>query len=361
MLSFIIWDADPILVTLGGFEARWYGLFFAMAFVVGQYIITRIFLAEGKTERQVESLTLFMIVSTVVGARLGHCLFYDADYYLANPLEILKVWKGGLASHGAAFAIIVAMLLWARREKTTALWILDRIVIVVALGGAFIRMGNLMNAEIVGKPTDVPWAFVFTHPIRQAIEASQPEGVRSLSFHKTGKAFTTEGGDPRVLVQADLQAPGVDPQTLTGYGERQLPTAIMSYDEAHMHAHPEDAETVARLEGDTLKVDIPAVPRHPAQLYEALSCVAIFLALYATWARRKAALPEGRLFGWFVVGVFGLRFVYEFLKEPQVDFETELPYNMGQFLSIPLVIIGLYVLLRSYRQHMHTRSGDAIS
>lgn len=364
LLNFILWDQDPVLFRMGGFEARWYGLFFAMAFVIGQLIIARIFKAEGKTEKQVESLTLYMIVATVVGARLGHCLFYEPDYYLANPVEILKVWKGGLASHGATIGIILAMYLWARKEKTTWLWILDRIVIVVALGGAFIRLGNLMNSEIVGKPTDSPLAFVFAHAGREAIEASAPEVVKGLHFRKDPKAegvFLNGGGAPRVHILAELEAPGADPIVLQGYAERQLPAALMSYDEAHEHFRPEDAPLNPKLANGTLEVDLAAVPRHPAQLYEALSCIVLFLLLYTTWSRRKGSLPDGRLFGAFVVVLFTLRFAYEFLKENQVAFEDTMTFNLGQSLSIPLVMVGLYILSRSYRKNMHTRSGDAIS
>lgn len=364
LLSFILWDQDPVLFRVGGFEARWYGLFFAMAFVIGQLIIARIFKAEGKTEKQVESLTLYMIVATVIGARLGHCLFYEPDYYLSHPLEILKVWKGGLASHGATVGIITAMYLWSRKEKTTWLWILDRIVIVVALGGAFIRLGNLMNSEIVGKPTDSPFAFVFAHAGREAIEASAPEVVKNIRLEKDTKAeavFLNSGGQPRVHVLAKLEAPGADPRVLLGYADRQLPAALMSYDEAHEHFRPEDAPLNPRLDNGSLEVDLTAVPRHPAQLYEALSCIVLFVLLYSAWSRRKGSLPDGRLFGAFVVVLFTLRFAYEFLKENQVAFEDTMAFNLGQSLSVPLVLAGLYILARSYRKNMRTNSGDAIS
>lgn len=364
LLNFILWDQDPILFRFQGFEARWYGLFFALAFVIGQFIIARIFKAEGKTEKQVESLTLYMIIATVVGARLGHCLFYEPDYYLSHPLEILMVWKGGLASHGATIGIITAMYLWSRKEKTTWLWILDRIVIVVALGGAFIRLGNLMNSEIVGKPTDSPLAFVFAHAGREAIEASAPAVVKDVAFSKDPKAegvFTNESGQPRVRILATLEAPGADPVVLQGYAERQLPISLMSYDEAHEHFRPEDAPLNPRLQNGSLQVELAAVPRHPAQLYEALSCIILFVFLYTTWSRRKGSLPDGRLFGAFVVVLFTLRFAYEFLKENQVAFEDGMTFNLGQSLSIPLVLVGLYILSRSYRKNMHTRSGDAIS
>ena len=365
LLSFILWDQDPVLFHLDlgfmEFEARWYGLFFALAFVVGQFIITRIFLAEGKTERQVESLTLYMIVATVVGARLGHCLFYEPAYYLSHPLEILKVWKGGLASHGATVGIIAAMYFWSRKEKTTWLWVLDRIVITISLGGAFIRVGNLMNSEIVGKPTDAPYAFVFARAGHDAIVASKPASITDIHFEKTGKAFSNEGGDPRVLLEADMAAPSGDPAALMRYGSTQLPTALMQYDEAHEHFRPEDAPLNPRVESGTLKVDLAAVPRHAAQLYEAMSCVVLTLLMYAYWARHKRRIPDGRIFGFFVVVLFSLRFAYEFLKENQVEFEEEMAFNLGQMLSVPLVVVGVYILAASYRKKLGDRTGEAIS
>ncbi|KAA5546726.1 prolipoprotein diacylglyceryl transferase [Adhaeribacter rhizoryzae] len=264
VLNYITWDvSDEIfrftLPIFGSVALRWYGLLFALGFVFGQIILTRIYKAEGVREKWVDVITLYMIVGTVLGARLGHCLFYEPEVYLKDPIRILKIWEGGLASHGATVGILLALYLFARKYKFDYLWVLDRIVIVVALGGALIRLGNLFNSEIVGKATDVPWAFIF---------------MRNFEF--------------------------------------------------------------------------PQVPRHPAQLYESISSFLLFLALLLLWSRLKAATPRGRIFGLFVVILFTLRFLYEFLKEAQVDFEETMTLNMGQILSIPLILVGLWVLIRSY-------------
>jgi prolipoprotein diacylglyceryl transferase len=257
-LAFIDWNADPEIFSLGPFTVRWYGLLFALGFFVGQFIMARIYKLEGKPEADLEILMLYMIISTVVGARLGHCLFYPPDYYLAHPIDILKVWEGGLASHGATVGILFGLWLYTRkRPDQPYIWLLDRIVIVVALGGGFIRLGNLMNSEIIGSPTDVPWAFI---------------------FHK-----------------------------------------------------------------------VDELPRHPAQLYEAISCFLLFIALYFSYNQHKEKTPPGRLFGLFVWVLFSLRIGYEFFKENQVPFEDALPLNMGQILSIPLVLIGLWIYIRSFQ------------
>jgi prolipoprotein diacylglyceryl transferase len=162
LLLAIHWDASPEIFSLGPFSVRWYGLLFAASFLVGQSIALRMFQAENRPERDLDTLTIYMVVATILGARLGHCLFYDPDYYLANPLKILKVWEGGLASHGAAVGILAGIWLFARKHPGyTFLWVVDRVVVVVALAACLVRFGNLMNSEIVGMPTDLPWAFVF--------------------------------------------------------------------------------------------------------------------------------------------------------------------------------------------------------
>lgn len=163
LLAFIEWSVSPEIFHLGPISVRWYGFLFAMAFVAGYFIMTWVFKKEGRPRADLEQLSVYMIFGTVIGARLGHCLFYNPGYYLSNPIEIFKVWEGGLASHGAALGILTALYLFSKKKKNyPMLWTLDRVVIVVALAGTFIRLGNLFNSEIIGKPTDVSWAFIFT-------------------------------------------------------------------------------------------------------------------------------------------------------------------------------------------------------
>lgn len=160
-LQIIPWNVDPEIFRIGNFAVRWYGLLFASGFVIGYYILRKVFKNEGLGDATLDRLTVYVAVGTVIGARLGHCLFYEPDYYLANPVEILKVWHGGLASHGAAIGILLALWLFVRKEKKPFIWAIDRVVIVVALAGALIRLGNLMNSEIYGVETTLPWGFVF--------------------------------------------------------------------------------------------------------------------------------------------------------------------------------------------------------
>jgi phosphatidylglycerol:prolipoprotein diacylglycerol transferase len=158
----MVWNVDPVLVEIGPLSIRYYGLFFALAFLLGHNIIRAVFRREEKPEEDLAALLLFMMAGTIAGARLGHCLFYDPGYYLSHPLEIVMFWTGGLASHGGAIGILAALFVYARhRPDQPYLWLLDRIAIVVALGGFFIRLGNLFNSEILGLPSDLPWAIVF--------------------------------------------------------------------------------------------------------------------------------------------------------------------------------------------------------
>lgn len=168
VLNYIVWSPSPEIFEMtipgiGTLAPRWYGLLFAIGFVVGYIIMLRIFRKEGIPVKVLDQLATFMIIATIIGARLGHVLFYEPAEYFRNPVDILKVWEGGLASHGAAIAIIIALVWFSRRNKKPFIWIFDRISIVVALAGAFIRTGNLMNSEIYGVETSLPWGFVFVN------------------------------------------------------------------------------------------------------------------------------------------------------------------------------------------------------
>lgn len=261
----IYWDVNPDIVTIGPITIRWYGLLFALSFIIGYQIMTIIFKKENKPEDDLSDLVWYMVLGTVLGARLGHCFFYAPEYYLKNPIEILMVWKGGLASHGAGIGILTAIYLFIKKKKSYSfLWLMDRIVITVALAGFFIRTGNLFNSEIFGRETNLPWAFVFA--------------------------------------------------------------------------------------------SVDGVPRHPTQIYEALAYLIIFFVLYSFYNKTDGKFKEGKIFGWFLITVFGFRFFIEFLKENQSLFENQLPLNMGQILSIPFVIMGIWILNRREKKQLNFRT-----
>ncbi len=267
MISYIIWDVNPEIFTIpqifgfGPFPVRWYGLLFAAGFLIGQQIMIHVFKKEKKPLEDIDALTLYMVIATVIGARIGHFLFYEPETLFTKPLDVIMPPYAGLASHGAVIGIIAGLYLYSSSRKATGqtfAWVADRIVILVALAGSFIRFGNLMNSEIVGKVTDVPWGFIF---------------MQNLEFSK--------------------------------------------------------------------------LPRHPAQLYESISCLVLFVILFTVWNRYKEETPRGLLVGIFFVWVFTLRFLYEFVKENQESFEANYALNMGQILSIPVVLLGIYFIWKS--------------
>lgn len=253
---------SPTISEIGPIQPRWYGLLFASAFVVGYLLMRNMYEAAGRTQEELDQLLTYVMIGTIIGARLGHVLFYDPAFYFRYPSQILAIWNGGLASHGAAIGILLAMYLYVQKVRDmNFLWIADRVVIVVAIGGAFIRTGNFMNSEIIGKPSELPWAVIF-------------ENAHGLSA----------------------------------------------------------AEQM--------------MPRHPTMLYEALLCVVIFVILWALYKKYRSRPPEGSIFGLFLVMLFSGRFLLEFTKVNQAAFAEQWSINMGQWLSLPLILIGAWLLAK---------------
>lgn len=160
-MEHFVWNIDPIILDLGPLQLRWYGLLFVGSFFLGSMILTWMYKRENKDPAIVENLLIYLMVGAVIGSRLVHCLFYEPEFYLSHPLEILYIWKGGLASHGGLLGVFISMYLFAKRYKESYLWVVSRVAIPGALTAAFVRFGNLFNSEILGKPSDAPWAIVF--------------------------------------------------------------------------------------------------------------------------------------------------------------------------------------------------------
>ena len=283
VLDFITWDVDPILVHFGNGGIRWYGLLWAIGLYIAWKMNDRMYKRENCPAEWSDQLFFWIAIGAIVGCRLGHCLFYEwhetnnpiqifgwtityRNPYIEHPLAILKIWEGGLASHGGAIGIIISAWLLNKYKysrysqfKTSWLWILDRLCIGVCVTGALIRLGNLMNSEIYGGPTDLPWGFIFVR----------------------------------------------------------------------------DGQTV---------------PCHPTQIYEMLYC---FVALLVTWPMywyTEARRREGLLLGVFLEIVFVTRFLLEFIKNDQEAFEAGHILNMGQLLSIPFIVLGLFLIIRAYKR-----------
>ncbi len=365
MISYLIWNGSPEIFAFGSFALRWYGLLFALGFLISQQILFYMFKKEGKPERDVEILTVYMVVSTIIGARLGHILFYEPQTIWTDPLSIFLPFEfspqfrftglQGLASHGAAIAILFALWLYARKKKPgqNFLQIVDRIVIVVALTGALIRTGNFFNSEIIGKPTDSPLGVVFVNRITEAIKQNKG-GVNPVDFVQVKKDASRKAlNNGRVPISIYIFFnPGTQQIRIHDFLNYEVKSYLATLDEFIDQPRSEELkyELVEEQSGAFgVKIFTMGVSRHPAQLYEAFSCIALFVLLFLIWNKYKENLPAGRTFGYFMVILWSLRFAYEFLKEPQVQFENDLVFNMGQNLSIPMFLAGIFILARSYR------------
>ncbi|MDB2473127.1 prolipoprotein diacylglyceryl transferase [Schleiferiaceae bacterium] len=349
MIATILWDF-PNHIPIAGFELRFYSLMFIISFVLGQYGMQYVFKKENVNPKLMDSLVYWMVGATIIGARLGHVFFYDWGYYKNHLGEILMVWKGGLASHGAAISIVLAMIWWSQRiAKKHPIWTLDRIVIVVALAGGFIRMGNWFNSEIYGAPANSSVETVFVEAGRASIERGYGENIRSLTFDETGTVFTTDSLNYPVL-EAQFRFIGLNENQTGEYVNNYLARILnaTSKDNANILSYPDATAKVYKDEnGAFASINVLGVPRYPTQLFEAAAYWLIFLILAFLYLKTNAKNRRGFIFGAFLIGVFGFRFFVEYYKEIQVSFETSMSLNMGQWLSIPLVISGFYLMLTS--------------
>lgn len=268
----INWNVDPELFRIGSFAVRWYGLLFVSGFVLGYWMFTKFFERENVDKRILDPLLYTLLLGTLVGARLGHCIFYQPDYYFGSWdgfLEIFQVWKGGLASHGGTIVLFFCMMWFARKygpkNNFDFVWILDHLCIAVAFAATFIRLGNLFNSEIYGDVTSLPWGFVFER--RGEVE-----------------------------------------------------------------------------------------PKHPTQLYEALSYFLLGIFLLWLYVKKLDKVYRGTFIGIFFIVCFGMRFIIEFIKEPQVEFEETMLLDIGQILSIPFIILGIGFLVYAWKKKQPARA-----
>ena len=268
----INWNVDPELFRIGSFAVRWYGLLFVSGFVLGYWMFTKFFERENVDKGILDPLLYTLLLGTLVGARLGHCIFYQPDYYFGSWdgfLEIFQVWKGGLASHGGTIVLFFCMMWFARKygpkNNFDFVWILDHLCIAVAFAATFIRLGNLFNSEIYGDVTSLPWGFVFER--RGEVE-----------------------------------------------------------------------------------------PKHPTQLYEALSYFLLGIFLLWLYVKKLDKVYRGTFIGIFFIVCFGMRFIIEFIKEPQVEFEETMMLDMGQILSIPFIILGIGFLVYAWKKKQPARA-----
>jgi len=270
ILNYIHWNPDPEIINIFGISIRYYGLLFVTGLILCIYILGWIYKRENIPSENLEKLTIYGMIGIIVGARLGHCLFYEPSYYLSHPLEMILpitfppnggikfTGYQGLASHGGVLGLLIALYIYARKTKHSMINTIDLITVVSGLSFGFIRLGNFMNSEIIGMPTIKPWGVIF---------------------------------------------------------ER-----------------------------------VDNIPRHPAQLYEAISYFIIFAAMMILYKKRSDRLKNGFFFGFGSVLFFTARFLIEFVKEDQVGFEKGMTLNMGQLLSVPFILVGIVFMFYGLRR-----------
>lgn len=353
ILSYIIWTVNPdiFIIPVIGNPLRWYGVLFALGFIFSQQIFFWIFKKEGRPEKHVESITGYMVIATIVGARLGHCLFYNPSYYLENPLKILMVWEGGLASHGGALGILVALYLFCRKYNYSYLWILDRIVIVVALTGAMIRTGNLFNSEMEGTATNSNTGIVYARAALDILDYDE-DMIDEVWFEQGGEMTSDEAGIVPITAYIQYNR-GVKLELADkNFIESRVKSTLDRYTEVNQHVSFGDGALNYKIydkDGREI-VEIAALGtvRHAAQLYEAGYCLILMFLLFWLWHKKRDILPQGFNFALFMILLWSLRFVDEFFKMNQEAFEEDLALNMGQILSIPLTVAGIVLMIWIY-------------
>lgn len=365
MLSYIIWNGSSKIFDIS--FLRWYGLLFALGFLLSQQILYYIFRKEGKPQKDVDKLTIYMVVATILGARLGHIIFYNPEMFLTDPLGVFLPFQfspefrftglAGLASHGAAIGILTGLWLYSRKKKPgqNYLQILDRIVIVVLLTGSLIRMGNFFNAEIIGKSTDSSIGVVFMGRVTENLKKpgkEAPNPIEKVWVVKNNKLPEGENGKVPIFINIAFKL-GTDSARAKDYINADVKYYLGYFSEYvdQLSAQPLNYTIEPDASGTLVaRISTIGIARHPAQLYESISCLLLFAFFFWYWSKYREKLPQGRLFGLFMVILWSLRFLYEFLKEPQKSFENDLPLYMGQILSIPMIVIGIVILVRSYKQ-----------
>jgi len=342
-------DFDPILLELGDLSISWYGILFAAGFGISRFIVKYMFQKEGRWKANSDILLIYIIVGTVIGARLGHILFYAPGYYFSNPQEIMKLWEGGLASHGTSVGILLAIGLYCyqwrckdrrfvktKREGYSYLQIVDRIVIVVAFGGCLIRIGNFLNAEAIGKPLSN--GVVHSLPIKrdlkshlgsiEHIQASLIDKQLIFTIHfpeRIQNQETIEKYHQAIIKKRLLDNASGENPTLKG-----LLSSEVSYRDNHF----------------IITSFMVPISRHAAQLYEATGYLILFLMLFSIWKINKLTLTPGRIFGLFLIGLFGSRIIWEFLKEESSAIYNG-PFTMGQVLSLPFFLVGIFIIIKA--------------
>jgi len=379
----LVWNGSPEIARLGFFTLRWYNLLFLTPFIVTFPILYKMFARAGKPTQEADSLRTYVMVGVILGARLGHVIFYEWSNYKDHLLEIFLpitfyptfkiVGFQGLASHGALIGVIIAVFLYLHQIKVSVspfritvvdrgknisfLWISDHLFILAAFGAASIRVGNFMNSEIIGKPTGGKYGVVFARHIHDSVMEKYSNLIEKVDIvrHRevTSKPMIALNHQPiqiEILLKKGVENELLIKEFLESTFKKELvwlsrlsePMIYESYESPLSY-------TLSKVNGGVYKACIytAGILRHPAQLYESISCFLLFIFLLWLWYKKGDVWIPGQISGIALLGIFVMRFLYEFYKENQDDFEKDMLLNMGQRLSMPFILIGLFLLFRA--------------
>ncbi len=334
MLNYIIWNVDPSIID--GFHVRWYGLFFGIGFFLSYLGLAKIFKNEGLKQNDADNLTFGTFIFLIIGLRLGHCLFYEPEYYLSHPLEILKIWEGGLASHGGAIGLICAFLWFSHKLTKSFWWVISRAAVVIPITAFFVRMGNLMNSEIYGIPTNQPWGFVF---IRDAAIAPDADKISEILLQAGLVSSNLATSLHSFLV-------GILPANADMVSFESLYNTLLKYKFIDQNQFSQVIDSFVNAGVLTAN--------HPTQIYEGFTYLltgVILVGYYQLSYKRKKPISDFVILAIALLMIFGSRFCFEFIKNDQVDFEQAMTLNMGQILSIPFIIFGIAFIFVAIFQH----------
>ena len=352
-LLWLWWGVSP---EVFGTPFRWYSLCFVAAFALGHRLSVYLYKKAGAPEEWVDRQFTWVVLATIVGARLGHVIFYDPGYYFTAEhwVEIFKIWEGGLASHGATAALILTMYLNSKYiTKKPMLWGIDKIVVIIALAAFFIRLGNLANSEIVGVPTSSKLGFVFFHPIKESLLLNL-KGIEQVDFVALQKDTVVEGksyqaANMRLIFSEKEKQESVLEQTRKNAFYQ---IALFPREDANLKVFSLNQNIAVKRTEDKKWLSeslVWGMPRYPAQLFEALFYLSVFILIWFGYTRWHWDKKMGFTSGLFLILVFGFRFIVEYWKEVQEAWEKDMLLKQGQMLSIPFILIGIYFMLASFK------------
>jgi prolipoprotein diacylglyceryl transferase len=374
-LPSILWDPNIFLYEGDFISVRWYSVLFILGFVIGRFLVVSSYKREKRYDTTVDLQMLYMVFGILIGSRLGHVIFYEPEILSRGIQEIFFFWKGGLASHGAAIGILSGMALYSFKIEINSfkinfidrlrrgynyLQVMDRMIIAVAIGCALIRLGNFVNSETIGLQTQSNYGLLFVNPTEDRIKQQLPF-VKKVSFYETGDFYKV--GQP--LLNTKIFFDNEE------YKEDRIKESVKK---TLITLHPEkvyaNSSIINPLKGQVkytfkrnnsdfyMEYETVGIYRHPAQLYESLIYFIIGIIMFIVLHRNKINLRHGSLLAFFFVTAFGGRFFLEYFKENQVKNELlelnnlmGISLNLGQLLSIPFVLVGIYMFYYNRRSN----------